>query len=99
MLRRMEKHDTATPLGAHQRKGEFRNVGENLYRYSSKRPLLCGLQSQGQADLEIAQNQRQGIRETEAPGRIGKAGPSRTGRDQPHPFRTLETLRRELEPV
>ena|SRR5437762_1357402 len=67
MLRRMEKHDTATPLGAHQRKGEFRNVGENLYRYSSKRPLLCGLQSQGQADLEIAQNQRQGIRETEAP--------------------------------
>jgi integrase len=35
MLRRMEKHVATTAPGTHQRKGEFRKVGENLYRYSS----------------------------------------------------------------
>jgi hypothetical protein len=37
-----------------------------------ERPLLCGLQSQGQADLKIAKNQRPRRRQTEAPGGIGK---------------------------
>jgi hypothetical protein len=53
----MKKRVATTAPGAHQRKGEFRKVGENLYRYFIERPVLCGLQNQGQADLEIAQNQ------------------------------------------
>ena len=35
MLRRMQTEGTTTVERAHQRKGEFRKVGENLYRYSS----------------------------------------------------------------
>jgi len=35
MLRRMQTEGTMTVERAHQRKGEFRKVGENLYRYSS----------------------------------------------------------------
>jgi hypothetical protein len=35
MWRRMKKRVATTAPGAHQRKGEFRKVGENLYRYSS----------------------------------------------------------------
>ena len=35
MLRRMQTEGTTTVERAHQRRGEFRKVGENLYRYSS----------------------------------------------------------------
>src|SRR5881394_203867 len=35
MLRRMQTEGTTTVERAHQRKGEFHKVGENLYRYSS----------------------------------------------------------------
>src|SRR5207302_10924643 len=35
MLRRMQTEGTTTVERAHQRKGEFRKVGENLYRYST----------------------------------------------------------------